>query len=232
MAFTLIELLSVIAITAILAALILPAMSSFRKRVSQTKCMAQLREWSLAINGYAQDHNGMVRFYRWFSGGFDENFYNPYFSEPEIRNPATGKMGKTLDVLRVCPANPTLHTYFFVQPRAMGEDGHYHKTGVDTDDDGRVDSYSRMMVERPSQFLMMMDIAPSQASVTPYDPAVFASHVKPMCVEGSGGNNLLRHGGKVNGLFGDGHVQAFTWSDLDVSNPENTQKLEGWFNLN
>ncbi len=55
--FTLIELLVVIAIIAILAAILFPVFARARDRARQTTCLSNVRQISLALMMYAQDHN-------------------------------------------------------------------------------------------------------------------------------------------------------------------------------
>ena len=57
-AFTLLELLCVIAIIAILASLLLPALSHGRAKAQRIQCVSQLRQAALAFQGFAHDHEG------------------------------------------------------------------------------------------------------------------------------------------------------------------------------
>ena len=59
-AFTLVELLVVIAVIAILAALLLPALIGGKERAKRTACKNAIRQFSLAVHLYGNDHEDEV----------------------------------------------------------------------------------------------------------------------------------------------------------------------------
>lgn len=233
--FTLVELLVVIVIIAALAAVSFSVAGKVRQKAAATKCMGQLREWGIAINGYASEHGQNVLLYRWaMVGSTDVKAYNSYLSSADAKSPMpNGEMGIALNYYRMCPAqwstDPNADRgYFMTHPNVMQSSGKYGKyTLVDTNGDGTGDSYSLARMASPAQFLMMMDSDPSGS--TPYRTSELTTFVKPICINSNA--RKVRHAGSVHGLFADGHVEILRWTDIDPNNSANTDKVTRWMNL-
>ena len=92
--FTLIELLVVIAIIAILAAILMPALSQARERAKTSTCVSNLKQVSLACSSYAEDFNNY--FYTMDDGG---SIWSRNSLQIRLAHYVGGPSKKTLDAM-------------------------------------------------------------------------------------------------------------------------------------
>lgn len=95
LAFTLIELLTVIAIIGILAAILIPTVGAVRASAKQAQSISNLRQLGIALASYAQDH----------SGAFPSTTHGALLDNDSwifTLRPYTGNV----DEIRVCPLDP------------------------------------------------------------------------------------------------------------------------------
>jgi len=134
-AFTLLELLCVIAVIAILAALLLPALSEAKARARRIQCVSHLRQLGIGFQSFAHDHNSRFPMSVPAAAGgaleFVQNASNPrgefYFAFRQFQTLSNELVSPKL---LVCPADNRLAaTNFF----GLHNENVSYFVGVDAD---------------------------------------------------------------------------------------------------
>ena len=223
-AFTLIEMLVVIAILAILAALLVPSLRTARGRALETYCSSNLHQWGVNFELYHQDH--------------DDEFERADWSTLEYYWPNTLRDYYDEDRILICPVAPTKRPPGFSLPGPPRRGSTFHAWNMETGGFGPLANYlssygkngwaanprgtwyygadiiqnawnHTYQVERPALVPMLADSAWVHTLPLHSDPPpLFFDHVEP---SGFGQNMKFhcmdRHNGAINMLFLDGHAR-------------------------
>jgi prepilin-type N-terminal cleavage/methylation domain len=217
-AFTLIELLTVIAIIGILAAIIIPVTGRVRESAKSARCLANLRQLGLATNLYAQDNKGYYPF--GYIKATDVRWHHLIHSYLGVVTPTNTEKTRSTSV-HLCPSERTElasasdqhRTNYSANPQVMREK---------KDDSTQARKTSAVL--RPSQVVIIADgtVASNGGSdwgfynQTGWDNSNVAQAENVVPNEETEDHRRIswRHQNRTQVVFADGHAAAFAQGEL------------------
>lgn len=187
--FTLVELLSVIAIIGVLAGILVPVGMFARSTARSARCASNLRQLGAAVMLYVQDNSGELPLALQSSSqrGWD------YFLGEAGHVGARKQSGKWVSPVFGCPLR-----------RAASDNPDVTTYGMNGTLTGSTGGPKLATLDRPGATLLMADGNP--LSNGNFNIAFWQSVNKP----------LATHGDKANLLFADGHVEARRETDIPL----------------
>lgn len=243
--FTLIELLVVIAIIAILASMLLPALTRARESAKSTTCLNQLKQCGSAHIMYAQDYAGMFVYRGPNGNGTASKMFSSYLLAvygggaaylPYTELTVAGKTGRFSTIL-YCPSvrapyatgegvgdfewrtygMPAYHYYIGGFP-ALGS--FIHKFLIGSAERGCYFVQNRM--KKPGETILMADSGVSNL-VGGAGVGLQAAEIHPVLTSTAKQSLMLRHSGRANSVYADGHaassgINSYRSSSMQIRN--------------
>ena len=225
--FTLIELLVVIAIIAILAALLLPALSSAREKARVTQCLNDMKQLTLGWTSYAGDNDDQIA-KNWCAGPLGGSALGSWVAgdvtftnDPGgIANGTLYRYNKSTRIYQ-CPDLTPRNGQLFVRSVSMidqmggadsAEAAQYNVHDASADFGPAYAIFKKLsQIKQQSEAIVFVD-----ESVNSVDDGVFA-----MTLTQWQNTPTVRHNKGATFSFADAHVERWSWGGLN--------KELGWY---
>ena len=198
--FTLIELLIVIAIIAILASMLLPALSVARKKAYSINCIGNLRQQGVSFMLYNDNYDGYFPIYGMKRDAKDITWINLLLENGGITVKSIVDPGLKAVIAQDKTYGGYSYSGYGYNFRYVGS---YAGRGIPSANVDSTRSAKLQEFKRPSEGYLVMDAAKNNGR---YDTGNYRVIEYPGSSSGNGTIDAVRHDGTVNVLYLDGHA--------------------------
>ncbi len=211
-AFTLLELLVVVALVGVLAGTLLAVLARVQADARSVQCVSNLRQWGVALNLYANDNGGA---YPKRGQGIQpiQSLNVPQLDAPDVwlnaLPPYVGQPG-LVDAVNAGhapqPGDPSIFVCPAAKPSTSGPYFLPYAMNMYLSPTIRPTPHNRVQIPNPSQLAFLADGPVAWSSTVPSSQAYSVQ---------------ARHSGRANVCFVDGHVSSFdgTYLGCGVGQP-------------
>lgn len=206
-AFTLVELLAVLAVIGALAAIMIPVLGQVRMAAHRAQCSSNMRQIGVALLAYAGDHRGELPPTTHTTATMSDGRYESWIYKLA---PYLGDV----DAVRVCPADNEAR-----QKRIRETDGltSYTLNDIVFDPEDGMPAYNRInLIPRPGRTMILFNVSDDRQIRRGWDHAHCADWTNWFALLADVEVDRHRRGdraadrlqGSANYLFADGHVET------------------------
>jgi prepilin-type N-terminal cleavage/methylation domain-containing protein/prepilin-type processing-associated H-X9-DG protein len=246
--FTLVELLVVIAVIAILASLLLPALAKAKTRAQAIICMNNTKQLVLGWLMYAHEHDDWLTYNlgspasgtnleNWAAGKMDWNLTPDNTNTALLTEAALGSYVSKSAAAYHCPADTVLSAVqksagwqnrvrSYSMNSSVGDAGVFSTNGYNVNNPSYVQFFKLTSIPRPSDIFVFLDEHPDSISDGSFLSTVTgtASPSYPPYNNLVADNEWVRlpasyHNGAASFAFADGHSQIHRWQFSSTTPP-------------
>jgi prepilin-type N-terminal cleavage/methylation domain-containing protein/prepilin-type processing-associated H-X9-DG protein len=245
--FTLVEMLVVVAISGLLAALLLPTLSKARGRAEAMACLNNTRQLGLAWQLYADDHEGFLAYnlgmdgssfrtnLNWVNNVMTWDLSSDNTNIATLTDASLGSYAGNAPRIYHCPSDRSLSTLqraagwewrlrSYSMNAMVGNAGIISASGANTNNPGYKQFFKTTQIPRPAEIFVFLDEHPDSI-----DDGYFLNKDRsPTYGTGDQWTDLPAsyHDNSTSFSFADGHAALHHWKEVNTIRPAQPDAAE------